>query len=162
MSAAPALPSPGFPRRTFLGASAAGLALLVSGCTSAPSDVRKTVTSEQADELAAQLGVQEALVAAYDTAATAEPSLAAGVKELAAQAGEQLDRLRAAAPNTTPSATPSAGPAPAGTAAKGWLRQQVAAAATSHATACLDQSGPRAALLGSIAAGLRGQDGLLA
>jgi len=27
---------------------------------------------------------------------------------------------------------------------------------------CVDQSGPRAALLGSIAAGLRGQDGLLA
>ncbi|MCW2741550.1 MAG: hypothetical protein JWR45_1972, partial [Blastococcus sp.] len=41
-------------------------------------------------------------------------------------------------------------------------RGQVAAAATSHAAACLDQSGARAALLGSIAAGLRGQDGRLA
>ena len=43
-----------------------------------------------------------------------------------------------------------------------WLRGQVAAAATSHAAACLEQSGARAALLGSIAAGLRGQDGRLA
>jgi hypothetical protein len=162
MSATPALRPPGFSRRTLLGASAAGLALLVTGCTASPADVRKTVTSEQADELAAQLGVQEALVAAYESAAKADPSLAAGVKELAAQAGEQLERLRDAAPGTTPSASPSAAAAPAGAAAKGWLRQQVAAAATSHATACVDQSGPRAALLGSIAAGLRGQDGLLA
>jgi hypothetical protein len=38
----------------------------------------------------------------------------------------------------------------------------VSAAATSHATACVEQSGARAALLGSIAAGLRGQDGRLA
>jgi hypothetical protein len=43
-----------------------------------------------------------------------------------------------------------------------WLRGQVAAAADSHATASVDQSGARAALLGSIAAGLRGQDGRLA
>ena len=34
--------------------------------------------------------------------------------------------------------------------------------ATSHATACVDLSGARAALVGSIAAGLRGQDGVLA
>jgi hypothetical protein len=162
MSATPALRPPGFSRRTLLGASAAGLTLLATGCTSSPADVRKSVTSEQADELAAQLGVQEALVAAYDAAAKADPSLAAGLKELAAQADEQLDRLRAAAPDTSPSASPPAGAVPAGAAAKGWLRQQVAAAATSHATACVDQSGPRAALLGSIAAGLRGQDGLLA
>jgi hypothetical protein len=166
MSATPALRPPGFSRRTLLGASAAGLALLVTGCTSSPADVRKSVTSEQADELAAQLGVQEALLAAYGAAAKADPSLASGVQELAAQADEQLKRLRAAAPTTTPSASrstaPSAAAAPAGAAAKGWLRQQVAAAATSHATACVDQSGPRAALLGSIAAGLRGQDGLLA
>ena len=162
MSATSALRPPAFSRRTLLGTSAAGLALLVTGCTASPADVRETVTSEQADELAAQLGVQEALVAAYVAAGKADPALAASVTELAAQAREQLDRLRAAAPNTTPSPTPSAGAAPAGAAAKGWLRQQVAAAATSHATACLDQSGPRAALLGSIAAGLRGQDGLLA
>jgi hypothetical protein len=38
----------------------------------------------------------------------------------------------------------------------------VAAAADSHAAACLGQSGARAALLGSIAAGLRGQAGQLA
>ena len=42
--------------------------------------------------------------------------------------------------------------------AVGWR----AAAATSHGTACLDQSGARAALLGSIAAGLRGQEARLA
>jgi hypothetical protein len=45
---------------------------------------------------------------------------------------------------------------------KAWLRAQVAATADSHAGAAVDQSGARAALLGSIAAGLRGQDGRLA
>jgi hypothetical protein len=38
----------------------------------------------------------------------------------------------------------------------------VSAAAASHAAACVEQSGARAALLGSIAAGLAGQDGRLA
>lgn len=162
MSAPPALRPTGFPRRTLLTASAAGAALLVVGCTSAPPDPRETVTDEQADELAAQLAVQETLVAAYEAATTADPALGAAITELADQAGEQLERLRAAAPDSTSSAAPSTPGPPAGPEAKGWLRAQVAAAATSHATACLDQSGARAALLGSIAAGLRGQDGRLA
>jgi hypothetical protein len=163
MSSPSAPRPPGFSRRTLLTASAAGAALLVAGCTSAPPDPRKTVTSEQADELAAQLAVQETLVAAYEAATTADPALGAAVAELADQAGEQLERLRAAAPTaTTSSAAPSTPAPPAGPEAKGWLRAQVAAAATSHATACLDQSGARAALLGSIAAGLRGQDSRLA
>jgi hypothetical protein len=162
MPATPALRPPGFSRRTLLGASAAGLALFVTGCTSSPPDQREAVTTKQADELAAQLGVQEALVAAYDAASAADPALKAGITELAAQATEQLKRLRAAAPGTTPSAAASTSAAPAGAGAKAWLRQQVAAAATSHATACVDQSGARAALLGSIAAGLRGQDARLA
>ena len=80
--------------------------------------------------------------------------------ELAAQADEQLTRLRAAARKLGASASPVA--APAGGDTRAWLRGQVAAAATSHATASVDQSGARAALLGSIAAGLRGQDGRLA
>ena len=162
MSAIPASRPPGFSRRALLGASAAGMALLVTGCTSAPPDGREAVTSEQADELAAQVVVQEALVAAYDAAVAADPSLRTTVADLAGQAAEQLDRLRAAAPGSTSSSSTSAGGAPAGAGAKPWLRQQVAEAATSHATACLDQSGARAALLGSIAAGLRGQDGRLA
>ncbi|MCW2701499.1 MAG: uncharacterized protein JWQ45_3034, partial [Blastococcus sp.] len=91
MPATSALRSPGFSRRTLLGTSAAGLALLVTGCTSSPSDPRKTVTSEQADDLAAQLGVQEALVAAYAAAGAADPALKAAVTELAAQAVEQRD-----------------------------------------------------------------------
>jgi enoyl-[acyl-carrier-protein] reductase (NADH) len=162
MSATPALRSPGFSRRTLLGASAAALALLATGCTSSPADERETVTSEQADELATQLGVQEALVPAYGAATVADPALESVVAELAAQAGEQLERLRAAAPKSTPSAAASTSAAPAGPEAKSWLRAQVAAAATSHAAACVGQSGARAALLGSIAAGLRGQDGRLA
>jgi len=161
MPANPALRPPGFSRRTLLGASAAGLALIVTGCTS-PPDQPEAVTTKQADRLSAQLGVQEALVAAYAAAAAADPALKAGVTELAAEADEQLKRLRAAAPGATPSAAASTGAAPAGAGAKAWLRQQVAAAATSHATACVDQSGARAALLGSIAAGLRGQDARLA
>ena len=152
--------SPGFSRRTLLAASAAGLALLTAGCTSSPTDEREQVTSEQADELAAQVAVQEALVHAFSTAGAADPALAAAVAPLAAQAEKQLERLRDAAPGG--SAAPSSPAAPPTGAAKAWLRGQVAAAASSHAAACLEQSGARAALLGSIAAGLRGQDGLLA
>jgi hypothetical protein len=152
---------PGFSRRALLAASAAGLATLVVGCTAEEADPREQVTSEQADELAAQVAVQEALVTAYAAAGAADPALATAVAEQAAQAQEQLDRLKAAAPGASSSAAASSG-APAGPDAKAWLRTQVADTAASHAAACLDQSGARAALLGSIAAGLRGQDAVLA
>ncbi|TFV70568.1 hypothetical protein E4P39_20000 [Blastococcus sp. CT_GayMR19] len=160
----PSLPPsrpPGFSRRTLLAASAVGLALLSTGCTSSPDDEAAEVTSEQADELAVQVAVQEGLIKAFADAGAADPALAAAVAELAAQAATQLERLRDAAPGGAASAAPSAGP-PGGPEAKAWLRGQVAAAASSHAAACLEQSGARAALLGSIAAGLRGQDGRLA
>jgi hypothetical protein len=160
MSLTPCPPPPGFSRRTLLAVSAAGLAALVAGCSSPPADPRETVTSEQADELDAQVAVQETLVAAFAAAAAADPALGADVAELAAQADEQLTRLRAAAPDADASSSPAA--APPGGDVRAWLRGQVAAAATSHATASVDQSGARAALLGSIAAGLRGQDGRLA
>jgi hypothetical protein len=161
---APLTPSrpPGFSRRALLAASAAGVALLATGCTSASSDERDTVTGEQADGLAGQVAVQEALVAAYAAAGAADPALGTAVTDLAAQAQEQLARLKAAAPGGRSTAGASSSAAPAGPEARSWLRGQVAAAATSHASACLDQSGPRAALLGSIAAGLSGQDGRLA
>ncbi|NEK86922.1 hypothetical protein GCU60_14345 [Blastococcus saxobsidens] len=150
-----------FTRRTLLAVSAAGFAVAVAGCTSSSSaDERDAVTSEQADELAAQVTVQSALVAAYDLAFTADPALAAAAADLATQAAEQLERLRAAAPGDHPAGEPS-GPPPA-VGAQGWLRAQVAVAATSHASACLDQAGGRAALLGSIAAGLRGHEARLA
>ena len=151
----------GFSRRTLLAASAAGLALVAAGCTSSPPDEREQVTGEQADELLGQVGVQETLVAAYTAAGAADPALAGAVADLAAQAGEQLERLRGAAPGATPSST-SPGTPPSPAEARPWLRAQVATAATSHATACVNQSGARAALLGSISAGLRGQDGRLA
>lgn len=161
MSSFPAPGSRGFSRRTLLAGSAAGLALLAAGCTSSPPEPRERVTGEQADQLLDQVGVQETLVTAYTAAGAADPALAGEVAELAAQAGEQLARLRAAAPGATPSAvSPGTPPSPA--EARPWLRAQVAAAATSHATACVNQSGARAALLGSISAGLRGQDGRLA
>jgi hypothetical protein len=157
-----ALPDrPGFSRRALLAASAAGVAVLVVGCTAEPADPREQVTSEQADELAAQVAVQESLVAAFAAVEAADPALATAVAEQAAQAQEQLDRLKAAAPGASSSASPSSA-APAGPDVKAWLRTQIADTATSHATACLDQSGARAALLGSIAAGLRGQDAVLA
>jgi hypothetical protein len=161
MSSLPAPRPPGFSRRTLLAASAVGLALLSAGCTSDPVDDREKVTTEQADELAAQVVVQEALVAAFAAAGAADPALAAAVTELAMQAGDQLERLRAAAPGGAASAASSAA-APSGPDAKAWLRGQVATASASHAAASLEQSGARAALLGSIAAGLRGQDGALA
>ncbi|WP_236824529.1 MULTISPECIES: hypothetical protein [unclassified Blastococcus] len=149
-------------RRTLLVASAAGLAVAATGCTSSPPVAeRDTVTGAQASELAAQVAVQETLVGAYETALAADPSLAAAAGVLADQAGEQLDRLRAAAPGSSPSATPPVD-APAGGDARAWLRTQVAAAASSHADAALGQTGARAALLGSIAAGLGGHEARLA
>ncbi|WP_113812713.1 hypothetical protein [Blastococcus sp. TBT05-19] len=156
-----ALPGPRtFTRRTLLAVTAAGLVTL-AGCTSSADDEQEAVTSEQADELAGQVAVQETLVAAYDLAFGADPALAAAAADLATQAGEQLERLRDAAPGDRPEGPPPTGTPPAG-GAQAWLRAQVAAAATSHAAACLDQSGARAALLGSVAAGLRGHEARLA
>lgn len=153
---------PGFSRRTLLAASAAGVAVLVTGCTSSSADEREKVTGQQADELGAQVAVQETVVSAFAAAGAADPALAGEVADLAAQADEQLARLRAAAPGSSTSAPASPGGAPASPETRAWLRGQVAAAAASHAAACVGQSGARAALLGSIAAGLAGQDGRLA
>jgi hypothetical protein len=150
----------GFPRRAFLAASAA-LALLATGCT-ADSAGTPAVSTEEADRLADQVAVQEAVVAAYAVATTADPALA--LSDLAAQAGEQLDRLRAAAPSPTssPTASSAAPPPPPPGDVRTWLRQQVAGAAASHAAACARQTGARAALLGAVAAGLRGHEAALA
>lgn len=157
---APPAPA-GFPRRAFLAASA-GLALLAAGCT-AGSSGGPAVSTEEADRLAGQVAVQEAVVAAYAVATTTDPVLA--LSDLAAQAGEQLDRLRAAAPSSTssPAASSSAAPSPPpGGDVRTWLREQVAGAAASHAAACTRQTGARAALLGAVAAGLRGHEVALA
>ena len=158
--------APGLTRRGLLASSAAGLALLVAGCTSSSGNAGEPVTDRQAQAMAAQVRVQEALVAAYRAAATADPALASATATLAAQAGKQLDRLRAAAPGARSSASRSSattsGPTPpTGQDPKAWLAAQVRAAADSHAAACVAQLGARAALLGSIAAGVRGQAGQL-
>jgi hypothetical protein len=157
--------SAGCSRRAFLAASA-GLALLAAGCTSG-SPGAPVVSTEEADRLAEQVTVQEAVVAAYAAATTADPALA--LSDLAGQANDQLDRLRAAAPSSTSSpaapssASSSAAPAaPPGGDVRSWLREQVAGAAASHAVACARQTGARAALLGSVAAGLRGHEAALA
>jgi hypothetical protein len=160
-------PAPaGCSRRAFLAASA-GLALFAAGCTSGSSGA-PAVSTEEADRLAEQVTVQEAVVAAYAAATTADPALA--LSDLAAQATDQLDRLRDAAPSSTssptasaPAAASSAAPAaPPGGDVRTWLREQVAGAAASHAAACARQTGARAALLGSVAAGLRGHEAALA
>ena len=154
------LPTPapaGCSRRAFLAASA-GLALLAAGCT-AGSPGAPAVSTEEADRLAGQVAVQEAVAAAYAAATTADPALP--LSDLAAQATEQLDRLRAAAPSSTSSPAASSS-APPGPDVRTWLREQVAGAATSHAVACTRQTGARAALLGSVAAGLRGHEAALA
>lgn len=165
-------PTPGaaaFSRRRFL--AAAGLLTLTAGCT-ATERKKPQVSTAQTDRMARQVTVQEGLVASFAAASAADPRLGAQVADLAGQARQQLDRLRAAAPSAARSSTPASTPAsasgpavpapPPGADVRSWLRQQVAAAATSHADACLDQSGARAALLGSISAGLRGQDSRLA
>jgi hypothetical protein len=154
--------APGLTRRSLFAGSAAGLALFVAGCTSSGGRRDAVVTDHQVDALAAQVTVQQTLVAAYAVAGTAAPSLGTEVADLAAQAGAQLARLKAASPGSrasrsAASASAAAPAVPAGQDPRAWLRGQVTAAADSHAAACLEQSGARAALLGSIAAGLRGQ-----
>ncbi len=152
---------PGFPRRRLL-AGTAGLALVLAGCT--PGGAGEAAAQEE-DRLAGQVAVQEAVVAAYAAAGAADPGLGGTVTGLALQAREQLDRLRAAAPGTVPSsaASSSAVPVPpAGGDVRTWLREQLGAAAAAHAAACVDTSGAGAALLGSVAAGLRGQSVALA
>ncbi|MBB3085769.1 hypothetical protein [Geodermatophilus sabuli] len=160
----PTAPAPrGFSRRALLAASA-GLALAATGCTSGSTGAPEVSTAET-DQLAGQVAVQETVVAAYASAAAADPTLGAEVGELATQAGTQLERLRAAAPSAGPStvsSSPSGTAPPAGADVRGWLRSQVGAAARSHADAGVDQTGARAALLGSLAAGLRGHEAALA
>ena len=168
MASSPAPVPPHFPRRTVLGASAA-LVLLVAACTDEAGEPSGAAASGEwsrhADALARQVTVQEGLVAAYAAAGAADAALGGEVADLAAQAGKQLDRLRAAAPAGTATASAgrieAAGPPP-GTDARTWLRAQVSAAAASHAGACLEHTGARAALLGSLAASLLGQQGRLA
>lgn len=151
-------------RRSFLAVSAAGMALLATGCTSGDGDAGEPVTAAQVDSLAAQVSAQESLVAAYTAATSADDALGEELAVLAEQAGQQLERLRAAAPGSARSdSTGSAAPPPAvGADVRGWLRGQVTATADSHAAACLEQSGARSALLGSVAAGLRGHAARLA
>src|SRR4051812_34763727 len=169
----PPIPASGphLTRRGLLASSAAaGLVLFVSGCTSS-ADQQNAVTDDQADALSAQVTVQEGLVAAYRAAIAAAPALAAAAGVPSTQASAQLTRLRAAAPGSSSSgrASSSGGSAasstppgpPAGQDPAAWLVAQITAAADSHAAACAGQKGARAALLGSIAAGLRGQAAVL-
>jgi hypothetical protein len=168
MSPSPAS-GPRLTRRGLLASSAAaGLVLLASGCTSSSADPQDAVTDKQADALSAQVAVQESLVAAYRAATAASPALAARAGDASTQASAQLARLRAASPGSARTSASSgsaassapAGP-PAGTDPAVWLVAQITAAADSHTAACAAQKGARAALLGSIAAGLRGQAAVL-
>jgi hypothetical protein len=139
--------------------------VLLVGCTS--DDGKAPVTAKQADQLAGQVTAQQALVDAFAAATAADPALGSDVADMATQVAQQLDRLHEAAPGPSSSASSSASSSsaavvPAGQDPRGWLRGQVTATADSHAQACLDQTGARAALLGSIAAGLRGMTGSLA
>jgi hypothetical protein len=149
---------PALSRRSFLtAASAAGVALLVSSCTSGASDGQEPVTAAQVDSLADQVTAQQSLVAAYAGAAAANANFGKEIAPLATQATEQLDRLQKASPGTTSSsAAASTSAAEVGADPRAWLREKVTATADSHAAACLEQSGARAALLCSISAGLRG------
>ena len=150
-------------RRSFLAASAAGLALGAAGCTLRDEEAGEPVTAAQVDSLAAQVTAQEALVAAYAAATSADAALGREVAVLADQAGQQLDRLRAASPGGAGTGAAGSAAAPAvGPDVRAWLRGQVTATADSHTAACPEQAGARSALLGSVAAGLRGHAARLA
>lgn len=159
------VPAGAFSRRALLAAAVAATAA-AAGCTSSGEDRADAVTPAQVDQLADQVAVQAALVAAYDRAVAASPALGGEVAVLAAQARAQLERLREAAPGPAASAAASSAAAPAVPAdpagARAFLRAEVDRAAAAHAGACPDFTGGRAALLGSIAAGLRGAEGQLA
>jgi hypothetical protein len=165
---------PELSRRGFLAVTAAGLVALTAGCTSDPAEDAEPVTAAQVDSLAEQVRVQTALVGAYAAAAAADPALGTETTEPAAQAGRQLERLRAASPGSASGSASGSAPGSASAGASSsapvptvggdprqWLRGLVLDAASSHAGACAEQSGARAALLGSIAAGLRGQAAVL-
>ncbi|GHE10036.1 hypothetical protein [Klenkia taihuensis] len=166
MSTRPARPvaAGAFPRRSLLVAAGA-LPLLgaLAACTDPPPGA-DAVTPQQEDRLAGQVAVQTELVAAVDAVLAAAPDLAAAVPAVLDQCRDQLRRLQEAAPSVTGSPTTTSGsgtasPAPAAPVAdpRAELRTRLTTAADSHAAACLDFTGARAALLGSIAAGLRGQ-----
>jgi len=163
------VPAGAFTRRTLLAAAVVGTAAVAAGCTSSSEeDAADAVTPAQVDQLAEQVAVQTALVAAYDRASATSPAVATEVSVLAAQARAQLERLQAAAPGPGAGAAAS-GPAPAEpvlpadpAGARAFLHAEVGRAAAAHAAACPDFTGARAALLGSIAAGLRGAEGQLA
>jgi hypothetical protein len=162
-----AAPAGAFSRRALLAAAVVGTAAAAAGCTGSEEDRSDAVTPAQVDQLAEQVAVQAALVTAHDRAIAASPGLAADVAVLSAQARAQLERLRAAAPGpgagTPAGSAPAEPPVPADPAgARAFLRAEVLRAADAHAAACPDFSGGRAALLGSIAAGLRGAAGQLA
>ena len=156
MASSPAA-GPALSRRSFLAAaSAAGVAMVVSGCTSG-ADGQEPVTAAQVDSLADQVAVQQSLVAAYAAAAAANANFGKEIAPLADQATTQLRRLEKASPtSTSSSAAASTTAADVGADPRAWLRETVTATADSHAAACLKQSGARAALLGSLSAGLRG------
>lgn len=165
----PAVPAGALSRRTLLTAALVGTAALVTGCTTAGGEPADAVTPAQVDRLADQVAVQLALVAAVDQALIASPGLGLPATVLAEQARAQLARLQAAAPGAATPSGPSAGAAPAApvvpsdpSGARAFLRAEVSRAWTAHAAACPDLTGARAALLGSIAAGLRGAEGQLA
>lgn len=161
MLSPPASPPAGFSRRALL-AGTAGVVLLAAGCTATGTGGPPRVGPEQADQLERQVDVQERVVAAYAAAAAADPALGEDVEVLAGQAQEQLERLRTAAPTVGSSATAPPSLPPPGTDVRGWLHGQVSGAAAAHEAACADQAGGRAVLLGSIAAGLRGHEAVLA
>lgn len=157
-------PAGAFSRRALLVGALAGTAVVAVGCTGMAGGGADAITPAEADQLAAQVDVQTVLVGAYDDAFAAAPELAIAAAVLADQARQQLERLRAAAPGTAASSS-GASPSPAAldpAAARAYLRAQIAGAAAAHAAACPGFTGARAALLGSIAAGLRGQVGQLA
>ncbi len=153
-------------RSVLLAAGAVPVLGALAACTGSPPGA-DAVTPQQVDRLAGQVAVQAELVAAVEAVLAAAPDLAAAVPAVADQCRAQLRRLQDAAPTVTGSPTASgtaAGTARPATATptvpgdpRAELRTRLTAAADSHATACLDFTGARAALLGSIAAGLRGQ-----
>jgi hypothetical protein len=103
---------PALSRRSFLAAaSAAGVALVVSGCTSG-ADGQEPVTAAQVDSLADQVAVQQSLVAAYAAAAAANSNFGKEIAPLADQATTQLRRLEKASPTSTSSWGGASPPAP--------------------------------------------------
>jgi hypothetical protein len=156
-------PTPPTTRRAFLGAASGGLAGLawlgrlaaLGGLAGCDIGRPEPAPSPTPDALLPFLAATVALVARYDAAINAEPSLSARLTPLRDDHRAHVQALAREIGIPQPSGSPSNPTGPSGSAAPPTLQGLITAehdAQKDAEKACLEGPGYRAALLGSIAA----------